>query len=249
LGRVDSEGRRLRVAAVDGLAMPRGEDGVTGLAVRDDGVCELPDERRKFTLESAALWLEESSDKEGMVAQLSGAHLSVEVARGDPEIAGEDEVFVLRVGSVAAAVAFHDGWGSVAFDESAAGFEQDLCPRLDQRALEGSDEQVRGLGIGLGVGGVDDAQDVACVLEQSVLEATAGSEKRKLAFTSELDGREGSLGVFVGAGGDTPYALKGAELGFRVLNGCGWNPGPVDGCAVVGGSKIESEWNRLMGRH
>jgi hypothetical protein len=71
-----------------------------------------------------------------MVTQFSGAHLSVQITRCDPKIAGKHYVFVFRIKSVAAAVAFNDSRRSVAFIENASRFEQEFCPRFHQRTLE-----------------------------------------------------------------------------------------------------------------
>jgi hypothetical protein len=174
-----------------------------------------------------------------MVAQFSGAHLSVQITRCDPKIAREHYAIVFRIRSIAATVAFNDSRRSVALTENATRFEQEFSPRLYQRTLERSDKQFRTFRIDLGIGGIDHAQDIPCVLKQSMLKAATGSKKWKPLLTSKLDCGQCSLCILVWTRGNTPDALIGFELCFRVLNACGRNPSPMDGNTVVGSSQAK----------
>ncbi len=95
--------------------------------------------------------------------------------------------------------------------------------------------------------GVVEAADIARVLDERVLKASAGAEKRTRLFAGESNRRERSFGVGIGACGNAPDSVEGREIGRRVLDGAGVDPDGFD-CGVPGGSgEAQSFRNGLMG--
>ena len=101
--------------------------------VRKDSSCEISNERWQFTVESAALWLKECSDEEGMIAKFSSTHLSFKTSRSCPKIAGKQRVLVFGIGAITAAVPFSNSLRAVTFAENAVWFQYQVCLGFDQR--------------------------------------------------------------------------------------------------------------------
>jgi len=81
------------------------------------------------------------------------------------------------------------------------------------------DEDGTGGRIVLRVGSVGDAEHIACMFENDVLESGASSAERNIIFTSEADGRERAFHAVVGAAGSDPESVEGAECGGGDLAG------------------------------
>src|SRR5438067_12179416 len=80
-----------------------------------------------------------------------------------------------------------------------AGSEVDLHGLADERTSEWRNHQPGGIGIGLGVSCIFDMHHRACVLEDDVLKASAGTDERDLVLTREADPVERAFKAAIGA--------------------------------------------------
>src|SRR5260221_5084185 len=160
----------------------------------------LPDERR-------ALRLEERRDEEGMAVELHGADLSGPIPSDDPEWPLLEETRIPRAESVTAVVGLLRAVRAIDPGEPGACNDEHLARDLHQLARERRDDRRGGVRLRLRVGGALDAQDVAGVLEQRVLEAAAGAEERAPVLPRVADGEQRAGLASIRARRDAPDSL------------------------------------------
>ena len=110
------------------------------------------------------------------------------------------------------------------------------CPRQDvyrlgcanQRTGQLADHQVQCAGIGLSMRCIVNAQDVACILYQSMLKAPSSADERHPLFTGELDGAERPVHAFVRAARTAPEGVEWPQCRLEIApQRRGWQPDAV----------------------
>src|SRR5277367_1873613 len=143
------------------------------------------------------LWLEQCRDKEQMSGRLDGAALLLRTAGYDRKASFHSHPFELGIQFVVAEEFFFDFLLSIKRRQVRAWTEMNLVyfpgefgpvlVAIWNGAGYGVDHDILGLGIFFGGGSVANADDVAGALDERVLKAAAGAEKRAIVHAGELD--------------------------------------------------------------
>src|SRR5438045_2603138 len=117
---------------------------------------------------------------------------------------------------------------------------------LDEWAGEWGDDGASRVGHGLSVFGVRPTQDVPGILNDGVLEATAGPEKGTALLARETDGAECTLHAAVGTARHAPKSIKPTHARFipDLLSG---NPFVTNRNGHGLSGQIKGAGNRPMG--
>ncbi len=129
----------------------------------------------------------ERGEEEAMGGQLDPAHLAFGAKRSNAQLALADGIAVKRVEAVITSKLLGGLAGSIGALRQCPRQEGDFLDGADQRADQFADHQLGSAGCGLFVIGVLDAQDIAGILYQSMLEAPSGADEGAVLFPCELD--------------------------------------------------------------
>jgi hypothetical protein len=100
----------------------------------------------------------------------------------------ESEVAVVRFGGLGGLV----GCGCLA-----PGLYVHIHGLSDQRTAQGSDEQMRRIGVRLSVGGIADSQHISRIFQHQMLRTSAGAEEWDVVFSREPNPHECAVETFV----------------------------------------------------
>ncbi len=143
----------------------------------------MPHTRQRSTLR-----LVQRADEEGVVGKLYYPDLVVLVPARHVQVAAFEQRAIFGVeAEVAAILLLHFGRAVYLADPGTL-FEPDDAPRVHQRAGERRYEQHRSVGVLLGVVGFLDAEDVASVFDEGVLETAARAQERHAILTRVANG-------------------------------------------------------------
>ena len=98
---------------------------------------------------------------------------------------------------------------------------------LDEWAGEWGDDGASRVGHGLSVFGVRPTQDVPGILNDGVLEATAGPEKGPIAPTGELNAFQHAIETFIGTAWRCPESVKALQFLLCFGSEDAWGSDPL----------------------
>jgi len=130
---------------------------------------------------------EERGKEERVAGEFDDPKLTVLAEATQPEAGLLEGRVVLGVDPVIASIVLNRCLGAVESRGSSAGDDDHALLQTDQRAGEPGDDEPLGVGTGLGVIGVLEAEDVARELDDRVLEAASGADERHPALAGEPD--------------------------------------------------------------
>src|SRR6185295_16358768 len=121
-----------------------------------------------------------------------------------------------------------------------------LAGSFDETARERSDDRIDGLWIQLGMDWAYHTPHRFGVLQQGVLESTAGTEKGATRLSRESDRGDRATGICVRTGRHAPHARKSGEPLRRILGQRrGVDPFPLTPAGAVI-CQCERSWNPLV---
>src|ERR1700693_5712672 len=176
-----------------------------------------------FRLARRKLRLEQRRDVKQVRGRFDGPAFFLRVAGYDRKARFHSHPFEFRIHLVVAEEFFLDRFFSVIRREVRPGTEADLFNfagelgrlRIAVRdgAGDGIDDDVLGVRVFFGGGGVADAEHVPGALYERVLKASAGAEKWPVVDAGELDAFKHAVEAFVRAARRGPQTIEGIEGG------------------------------------
>src|SRR5579864_6431657 len=171
-----------------------------------------------------------------MSGGFDGANLALSAAGYDGESGFHGGPFVIRINFEVAEEFFGGGvlhierlevgaWAQTDFGDQ-AGESGGVFLAVGDGACDGVDDDVLGAGIVLGAVGILDAEHVAGTLDESVLKASAGAEKRPVTAAGEFDSLEHAVEALVGTAGGGPDSVQAFEQVLGVRGENGWSRDP-----------------------
>ena len=154
-----------------------------------------------------------------MAAQFHQPYFTAGVQAGDGEVTLFEERLVGRVEAEVAGEALFDRRQAVDVPGARVRQQRNCLRSVDQRTGQAVDEQGGGGRRRLLVVGVDQAQDIAGILYQSMLKAPSGTDEGLAAFARKADARQRAFHAGVGAAGRGPERVEGLQkrLGLPTL--------------------------------
>jgi hypothetical protein len=146
---------------------------------------ESGDQRVRRGGRRAELRHEQGGDEAPPAGKLENPSLAILVRADHPQATVVQKPLMLRVESEVAVVLLHCLGPFVESRGPRTARQPDLHPLAGERAGELGDEQLRTVGVVLGVLSVLEPEHVTGVLEDHVLEAAAGAQERHVFFTAK----------------------------------------------------------------
>ena len=165
---------------------------------------------------------------------------------GGLQVSFEELRCELRVDAVIAAIVFLNAAGAIRAADDAT-VEKNVFALLDERTAQRGDDQGVAGGIVFGVVGRADAEDVASVFEDHVLEAATRSEEWDLLLARIADRFEYAFGICIGRSRNDPEAVEMAELLLRIQKRGTVNPGTLNGNSELRGGELQGFRDRAVG--
>lgn len=122
-----------------------------------------------------------------------------------------------------------------------------VVSHFDETAGERRDHKHAALWMRLSMLSIRPAQDVSCILNQSMLESAASAKERNLVFPSESDGSYRQLSISIGASRYAPDAFELVKLLRAYRIGC--QPNRFDLQILTCSTQTERRRNRSVSRN
>ncbi len=161
-----------------------------------------------------------------MALEFDDPHLSVIANAAHAQSCLLESRPVLRVQPVPAEVVLDHFVAAIERRRAGTCADDDALRLPGQRTGERRDDERLGIGARLGVLRRGQPQDVACVLDQYVLEAASGADEWNAALPSHANGAQHAVHALVGAGRSDPEAGVSRREQVGRGHGVGGNPLP-----------------------